>query len=361
METVLRRRSSTGSIASRRGELVHLGLVGEADLGGAEPAHRPAGRVVRVDDRALDADVRHLVGTSGHARRVAEHGGGRRGVGTAVEHQPDVEGDEAAVAAGAVPHPDPRGVAVDVSEEGLLASVAELHRPARPQRQHAGVDLHVDVLAGPERAPDAGEVQPDLVLGQSQARRDLLAVDVQPLRRDVKVDAAVLGRHRQSRLRAERGLVLHRRFVVAVHPDVRLGRVGFAVEDVHVAKDVPELVQARRLGGERLLHVVDAGQCLEVDADLRQRPPGDLRRRGGEDGDRLSRVAHDVLGEDRLVEEVQTEAVRARDVGAEHDRRDPGCCQSAARCRRAGRGRRRGGNAGSPRRASPRGAGRSRR
>ena len=176
----------------------------------------------------------------------------------------------------------------------------------------------------PNAPPDTGEVQPDLVLGQSEARRDLLAVDVQPLRRDVEVDAAVLGRHRQTRLRPERRLVLHRRLVVAVDPDVRLGGVGLAVDDVHVTQDVPELVQARRLRRQRLLHVVDAGQLLELDGDPSYRPPGDLRCRGGEDGDRLARIAHDVLGEDRLVEKVQPEAVLARHVGAEHDRHHAG-------------------------------------
>ena len=142
---------------------------------------------------------------------------------------------------------------MDVTVEGLLAPVAELHRSAGAQRQHAGVDLHVDVLTGAEGPSHAGEVQPDLVLGQAEARRDLLPVDVEPLRGHVEVHAAVLGWHRQSRLWPEGRLVLHRRLVVAVHPHVRPSRVGVAVDDVHVAQHIPEVVQPRGIGRERLL------------------------------------------------------------------------------------------------------------
>ena len=69
-----------------------------------------------------------------------------------------------------------------VAVERLLAAVRHLHRPARAQGEHAGVDLHVDVLARPERAADPGERDPHLLLGQAEARRDLLPVDVEPLR-----------------------------------------------------------------------------------------------------------------------------------------------------------------------------------
>ena len=104
------------------------------------------------------------------------------------------------------------------------------------------MDLHVEVLARAERAADAGERDPHLLLGQVEARRDLLPVDVQPLRDDVEVDAAVGGRHGEAGLGPERRLVLHRRLVVALDPDVGLGRVGVAVDDVDVAEDVAELV-----------------------------------------------------------------------------------------------------------------------
>ena len=70
------------------------------------------------------------------------------------------------------------------------------------------MDLHVEVLARPERPADARQVDPDLVLGEPEARSDLLPVDVQPLRRHVEVDAAVPGRDGEPALGTERGLVL---------------------------------------------------------------------------------------------------------------------------------------------------------
>ena len=113
-----------------------------------------------------------------------------------------------AVAVRGVPHPDPRRVAVDVADERLLAVVDELHGPVRVQRQHGAVDLHGEVLAPAEGAADAGEVDADAVRRQSEARRDLVAVDVQPLRGDVDVDAALAVRDGQARLGPEERLVL---------------------------------------------------------------------------------------------------------------------------------------------------------
>ena len=76
-------------------------------------------------------------------------------------------------------------------------------------------DLHRDVLAPAERAADAGEREAHLLDRQVEAGRDLVAVDVQPLRRDPEVDAAVLGRHREPGLRPEERLVLHPDLVLA--------------------------------------------------------------------------------------------------------------------------------------------------
>ena len=97
---------------------------------------------------------------------------------------------------------------VDVADERLLAVVDDLHRPLRVQREHRAVDLHREVLAAAERAADAGEVDPHHLGRQPEARRDLVAVDVQPLRRDVDVDAALAVRDGEPRLRAEERLIL---------------------------------------------------------------------------------------------------------------------------------------------------------
>ena len=83
--------------------------------------------------------------------------------------------------------------------------------------------------------------------GRSKRRRDLVAVDVQPLGRDEEVDAAVLGGHGEPGLRPEEGLVLHPDLVLAGHHDVGLARL-VAVGDVDVAQEVAGGVQRRRLG-----------------------------------------------------------------------------------------------------------------
>ncbi len=135
-----------------------------------------------------------------------------------------------------VPHPG--RVPVHVPEEGLLPPVHHPHRPSSVERQQAGVDLHRQVLPGPERATHPGQCQPHLLLRQAEARRDLLPVGVQPLRRHEEIDAAVRRRHRQPRLRAEEGLILHTDLVLADHHDLRRRRVGIAMPDRLVSHHV---------------------------------------------------------------------------------------------------------------------------
>ena len=113
-----------------RRELVHRRLVREADLRRAEAAHRAARRVVRVDDGALDADVRHLVRAGGEGRGVDDDRGRGRRVCAAVEQQAHVGGDEPAVRRRPVADPRPRRVPVHVAVERLLAPVRHLHRAA---------------------------------------------------------------------------------------------------------------------------------------------------------------------------------------------------------------------------------------
>ena len=119
------------------------------------------------------------------------------------------------VARRAVLGPDPRRVPVHVAGERLLAVVDDLHRAVRVQREQRAVDLHREVLAAAERAADAGEVDAHLLERQAEARRDLRAVDVQPLRRDVDVDAALAVGHREPRLGPEERLVLDAELVDA--------------------------------------------------------------------------------------------------------------------------------------------------
>ena len=60
------------------------------------------------------------------------------------------------------------------------------------------MDLHREVLAPPESPADAAEVDPHLLRLEAEAGSDLVAVDVQPLRRDVDVDAALGVRDRDA-------------------------------------------------------------------------------------------------------------------------------------------------------------------
>ena len=112
------------------------------------------------------------------------------------------------------------------------------------------MDLHRQVLAAAERAADARQRQPDLLRRQAEALGELVAVDVQPLGRDVEVDAALAVGHREPGLGAEERLVLHPDLVLAGDDDVG-GRVGVAVVDADVAQDVAAEVHARRVGRHR--------------------------------------------------------------------------------------------------------------
>ncbi len=225
------------------------------------------------------------------------------------------------------------GVAVDVSEEGLEAVVDDLDRLAGTQRQQAGVDLHRQVLAATEGAADAGQRHADLALGQAEDGRDLAQVGVQPLGGDVEVDAAVLVRHRETRLGAEEGLVLHAEGVLAPDDEVGL-RGGFcgvaaddrlAVHDVRV-RDVTAvvvvavLVDEDRVRGGRGGLVGDDGQLAVLDLDLGGGTARGLRVVGGDDRDRLTVVAYLAVREDRGVLDLQAVVPHVgRQVVVRHD------------------------------------------
>lgn len=207
---------------------------------------------------------------------------------------------------------------VDVSEERLEAVVDDLDRLARAQRQEAGVDLHGQVLAATEGAADAGQRHAHLVLGQAEDRGDLLEVRVQPLGGDVQVDAAVLGRHGETRLGAEERLVLHAEVVLALDDEVGLlgGLFGVAADDrlaVHDVRvrDVADVVVVAALVDEdrvrrgRARLVGDDGEFAVLDLDLGGGAARGLRVVGGHDGDGLAVVADLAVSEDRGVLDLQ--------------------------------------------------------
>ena len=57
----------------RRGQPVHLRLVGDRDLDRAEAPHRAVGRVVRVRAGRVDQGVGDHVGAAADGRRVEDH------------------------------------------------------------------------------------------------------------------------------------------------------------------------------------------------------------------------------------------------------------------------------------------------
>src|SRR4030095_8340670 len=183
-----------------------------------------------------------------------DHGCRARRVGPAVDQDPRPNADELPVTIRTVLRPDSRGVAVDVADARLLPGIHELRGPIRVQRQHPAVDLHGQVLAAAERAADAGEMNTDLLLTQTEARGNLVAVDVQPLRRDVDVDAALAVRNGQPRFGPQECLILNPELVIALDGDVAR-RIRVAALDPHVADAVRPGVVAKAVADGPLLRM----------------------------------------------------------------------------------------------------------
>ena len=98
----------------------------------------------------------------------------------------------------------------------------------------------------PKAPPTPPRVRRTFSGGRPSDSRHLVVVDVQPLGRDVEVDAALAVGHREPRLGPEEGLVLHADLVLAADHDVGR-RVGVAVVDAQMAQDVAGAVQPRRV------------------------------------------------------------------------------------------------------------------
>ena len=214
---------------------------------------------------------------------------------------------------------------MDVADERLLARVDDLHRPLGVEREHRAVDLHREVLAPAEGAADAAEVDAHLLLLEPEARRDLVAVDVQPLRRHVDVDAALAVGHREPGLRPEEGLVLDPELVDALDAHLA-GGVRVAVADHDRAQDVRPRVVAEAVAGGRVLvvdrrllggalHVGHRLERLVVDPHLLGGAARLLGVLGRDERDRLAEVAHLVDREHRLVGELEPVGLRAGHVG----------------------------------------------
>jgi hypothetical protein len=220
--------------------------------------------------------------------------------------------------------PDPRRVPVDVPDERLVAAVDDLHGPVGVQGQHRRVDLHRQVLTAAERPADAREVEAHLLGLQVEARRHLVAVDVEPLRGHVDVDATLAVGDGEARFGPQERLVLHPDLVEAADGDIAL-RVGVAVPDHEVADDVRTVVLAVAVAGgpallvdrrllQRPLHVDDRLERLVLDHDPLRRTPRLLGVLGRHERDRLADVAHAVECQHRLVGELEPVPLRPRHV-----------------------------------------------
>ena len=103
--------------------------------------------------------------------------------------------------------------------------------------------LDGEILAPAERAAHTREMDPHLLGLEAEARGDLVAVDMRPLRRDVDVDAALPVRDREAGLRAEERLILLAELVVPGDGDVAC-RIRVCSADRGRAHDVRPRVLA---------------------------------------------------------------------------------------------------------------------
>ena len=251
-------------------------LVREADLRRAEPAHRAARRVVRVDDRALDPDVRHLVRPGGERRGVGEH---RRATTTRTRRRRAAGGRRPRRAG----RPASRRSRIQIRDgwrctcavERLLAArtPSSPDGPVRSASRQAWICTWMS-----SREPNAPPTPASVIRTFSSGRPRHGAICWRSTWShcvfDVELDAAVLGRDRPARPRGRaRAWSCIARLVVALDPRRRRARVRVAVHDVDVAQHVAEVVHLRRVGVERL------APCRSRPAAARSR-----RRRGRRPG-----------------------------------------------------------------------------
>ena len=303
----------------RRGQLVHLRFVRETGLHSSEAAHRSGRRVVGVRAHRVDPRVGDAIGPGSEARRIRDHGRGRRCVRPAVEHDRRADEHELAAPRRPVPVPKLGRMPMDVSVKRLFPPVGHPYRPSGRERQEAGVDLERDVFARPESAADAGKYEMHFRLRQAKARRDLPQILMEPLCRDVELDAAVAPRDREACFRAERGLILHGELVLAFDDDVGL-RVRIAVFDENVLDHVTFLVQRRGVRLQRRDGIGDRCERLVPNGDRACRKAGLLGGLRRDDRDRFPDVANLAAREDGLVELHETEELARRQLCGGDDR-----------------------------------------
>jgi hypothetical protein len=155
-------------------------------------------------------------------------------------------------------------------------------------------------------------VDADLGRRQAEAWCDLVAVDMEPLRRHVDVHPALAVRNGEARFGPEESLVLDPELVVSGDSHLA-GRVRVSVADRQLAD-----------GFGRFLGVSDGFLRDVVDLHRRSGAAGLLRVLGRHKRDRLAEVAHLAHGQDGLVGELEPVALLTRNVPVREDGVDAG-------------------------------------
>jgi hypothetical protein len=175
---------------------------------------------------------------------VDQNGGRGARVGPAIEDHSSFDPEDLSGLGGMVTHPDLRRMAMDVAEEGLFASVLHLHGTSNGECEQAAVHLKTDVFSRAERSADTSQGEEDVVLCETEAVCDLLAILVEPLRGDDELHSTTRKGSSKSGLKAEEGLVLHADFVGVFYDDISNDRLVTA-NDALVTEDVPVRMDGR--------------------------------------------------------------------------------------------------------------------
>ncbi len=331
VERPVRRLDQVGA-PQRNG--VELKLVGDAveqclecvaGVDRAVPAHRAAGRGVRVDAKPAVADRAHLVQRVQQRAGIEDRDQPVAAVGTAALHDLAVDGGDHALPGDADPQPDVGLGTAPVGQEAVLARLKGAHGPAGRARKRPGDHLEVQRLdAMAETAPDERLDHPHLRAVDAEALRERQVQVVGHLRRRLAGEAAALGLPGRERsveldlavrdLGVVEGLLAHQ-------VRGREARVDVAESLVDLALDVPGLllVQQHRAFDPRIARAEICRQGLDVEDDRRQRGFGARAVDRRDRGHRFASIA-DALARDRpFVLRDRNHAIRRGEVLAGDD------------------------------------------
>ena len=284
------------------GERVEHALDREVRLVDPEAAHRPGGRVVRVDGRRLDVDVRHRVGAAGVAGGALEHLVADAGVGAGVAD------DACAHARRGAPRRRSRGCSRATSDDassgsaGSPAGEREQHGPPRRQCEQSRVRLDVQVLLRAECAARRDLRHPHLFLGQAEERRDLPPVLPDSLALGVDLERSVVLRDDEAPTRA-RG-TRARCTACGRSPRRRAPRPRARRRRRRAARARPRARcrsrEPRRARVQRLERVGDRVEHLVLHLDERRRLARRVARLGGDGGEHVADVRRGLALGDEL-------------------------------------------------------------